>query len=104
MPAPSPSPVPSRGRRSPALALAALLCALCSTACAPVPQRPVLVQRRPPPELVRPCPDEPPLPAMFMNDGEQAQWINDAIEAGAECRTAQRKLAEWATTVPLLPR
>ncbi len=94
MPAPSPSP----GRRRPTPALAALLCALCSTACAPVPQRPVLVQRQPPAELVRPCPDEPPLPAVFADDAEQAQWINDAIEAGAECRAAQRRLSEWATT------
>jgi hypothetical protein len=56
-----------------------------------------VVQRQPPAELVRPCPDEPSLPAAFENDGEQAQWINDAVEAGAECRAAQRKLAQWAT-------
>jgi hypothetical protein len=44
------------------------------------------------------------LPASFASDGEQAQWINDAIEAGAECRAAQRGLAAWATDLPALPR
>jgi hypothetical protein len=56
----------------------------------------VLVQRQVPAELVRPCPDEPPLPASFGNDAEQARWISDAIESGAECRAAHARLSEWA--------
>jgi hypothetical protein len=60
----------------------------------------VLVERTPPAELVRPCPDEPPLPRVFNNDGEQAQWIDDALEAGAECRAAQHGLGAWATHPP----
>ena len=85
---------------------AVLLCALCSTACAPAPQRPVLVNRTSPAELVRPadkggpCPDEPPLPAVFKDDREQASWIDRAIEAGAECRSAHRALSKWVTEPP----
>lgn len=56
----------------------------------------MLVNREVPAELVRPCPDEPALPVVFMDDREQARWISDAIDAGAECRAAHRKLAEWA--------
>jgi hypothetical protein len=96
MSAPSPSP----GRPSPMCALAALLCALCSTGCGPALQRPLLLGRQPPAELVRACPGEPPLPASFADDAAQAQWINDAIEAGAECRAAHARLAEWASTPP----
>src|SRR5580693_2370948 len=90
-----------RRRRLRPAAWPALLCALCSTACAPVPERPVLVNRDPPAELVRTCPGEPPLPVTFANDGEQARWLNDAIEAGAECRSAHQKLSEWVTTPSL---
>ena len=79
---------------------AVLLCALCSTACAPAPERPVLVQRATPAELVRPCPDEPPLPGAFKDDRQQADWLDRAIEAGAECRAAHRSLATWATQPP----
>jgi hypothetical protein len=57
----------------------------------------VLVNREVPAELVRPCPDEPALPAAFLDDREQARWISDAVEAGAECRSAHRKLSQWAT-------
>ena len=87
-----------RSLRSPRRLSALLLlpCALCSTGCAPAPQRPVLVERTIPPELVRPCPAEPPLPANFDDDREQAVWLDRAIEAGAECRAAHRALATWA--------
>jgi hypothetical protein len=50
--------------------------------------------------LIRFCPDEPPLPVAFVNDAEQARWINDAIEAGAECRAAHRKLSQWVAESP----
>ena len=87
-------------RRPPLSVPAVLLCALCSTACAPAPERPVLVNRATPPGLVRPCPDEPPLPAAFRDDREQASWIDRAIEAGAECRAAHRSLATWVEGPP----
>jgi hypothetical protein len=87
-------------RRRPLAALPALLCALCSTACAPAPQRPVLIDRATPAELVRPCPDEPPLPGAFSDDREQATWLDRAIEAGAECRAAHRSLSTWVTEPP----
>lgn len=93
MPAKSRLPAHPPRRR----ALPVLLCALCSTACAPAPQRPVLVNRAVPAELVRPCPEEPVLPAAFEDDREQAAWLDRAVEAGAECRVAHRRLAEWAT-------
>src|ERR1700694_2160877 len=79
---------------------AALLCALCSTACGPVPHRPVLINRDPPAELVRPCPAEPLLPAVFMDDREQALWLSRAIEAGEECRAAHAKLSQWVVEPP----
>jgi hypothetical protein len=60
----------------------------------------VLVNRVAPPELVRQCPDEPPLPDTFADDRAQAAWIDQAIEAGAECRAAHRSLATWATEPP----
>ncbi|HTR87296.1 MAG TPA: hypothetical protein VMI56_22630 [Reyranella sp.] len=49
---------------------------------------------------MRPCPAEPPLPAAFGNDADQARWISDTVEAGAECRAAHAKLAEWAQEPP----
>src|SRR4051812_28472883 len=81
--------------RPPLSVPAALLCALCSTACAPAAERLVLVERATPAELVRRCPDEPPLPSAFADDRAQAAWIDRAIEAGAECRAAHRSLAKW---------
>src|SRR5471032_868831 len=86
--------------RPPLSVPAVLLCALCSTACAPAPERPVIVNRVTPAELVRPCPDEPPLPAAFADDREQAGWLDRALEAGAECRAAHRALSTWATEPP----
>jgi hypothetical protein len=40
------------------------------------------------------------LPVLFMDDREQARWISNAVEAGAECREAHRKLAAWANDAP----
>ena len=90
----------SRSRRIRACAPTALLCALCLTACGPAAERPVLANRDVPAELVRPCPDEPALPVAFMDDREQAKWISDAIDAGAQCRSAHAKLAEWTKDAP----
>jgi hypothetical protein len=87
-------------RRRPLSVPAVLLCALCSTACAPAPERPVLVNRALPAELVRPCPDEPPLPDTFKDDRDQATWLDRAIEAGAECRAAHRSLSTWVVEPP----
>jgi len=64
-------------------------------------QRPVLVNRAPPAELMRPCPDEPALPAAFRDDREQASWLDRAIEAGAECRAAHRSLSKWVAEPPV---
>jgi hypothetical protein len=50
--------------------------------------------------LVRPCPDEPPLPDTFKDDRDQAAWLDRAIEAGAECRAAHRSLATWVSEPP----
>src|SRR5471030_2123334 len=86
--------------RPPLSVPAVLLCSLCSTACAPAPERPVLVNRAMPPELVRPFPDEPPLPAAFRDDREQASWIDRTIQAGAECRAAHRSLSSWVKEPP----
>lgn len=60
----------------------------------------MLVNRQAPAELVRPCPDEPRLPAVFMDDREQARWISDAVDAGAECRDTLGKLQEWVNEPP----
>ena len=86
--------------RPPLSVPAVLLCALCSTACAPARERPVLVNRVTPAELVRRCPDEPPLPPAFKDDRAQATWLDQAIEAGAECRAAHRSLATWVEELP----
>jgi hypothetical protein len=40
------------------------------------------------------------LPAAFVDDREQAAWIDRAIETGAECRAAHRALAKWVTESP----
>ena len=61
----------------------------------------MLVNRVTPAELVRPCPDEPPLPQEFKDDREQATWLDQAIEAGAECRAAHRGLAKWVAEPPV---
>jgi hypothetical protein len=74
-------------------------CAL-ATGCTPAPERPVLVDRAVPAELVRPCPDEPALPDTFQDDRDQASWLDRAIEAGAECRAAHRSLSTWVTESP----
>lgn len=60
----------------------------------------MLVQRQIPAELVRPCPDEPPLPPGFASDVDQALWLNQAIAAGADCRAAHRKLSDWVKAAP----
>jgi hypothetical protein len=65
--------------------------------CAPVQQRPVLLNRAVPAELVRQCPEEPVLPSAFSDDREQAIWISEAIKAGAVCRAAHAKLSQWVT-------
>ncbi|MBS0521206.1 MAG: hypothetical protein JSR90_21075 [Proteobacteria bacterium] len=80
--------------------MAALLCALCLTGCGPAPARPILVNRTPPAELVRPCPAEPAIPAVFMDDREMATWTDQAVESGRECRAAHRALSDWAKNPP----
>jgi hypothetical protein len=40
------------------------------------------------------------LPETFGDDAAQAIWIDRAIEAGAECRAAHRRLGQWATGPP----
>lgn len=60
----------------------------------------MLVSRDPPAELVRDCPDERPMPAVFIDDREMALWISDAIEAGRECRAKSRAQADWMKNPP----
>jgi hypothetical protein len=59
-----------------------------------------VVNRIPPAELVRPCPDRPPVPAVFMDDREMAQWVSEDDEAGEACRAAHAALSQWATEPP----
>lgn len=58
------------------------------------------MHRDPPPELTETCPAEPPRSDPFVDDNEMFIWISRVIEAGAECRAAHDKLAEWATHPP----
>jgi hypothetical protein len=73
----------------------ALMAAL--SACAAPGERLTLVDRRPPAELVQPCPDEPPPPPDTATDPMLALWIQDVRVAGETCRRKHRALATWAT-------
>ena len=66
--------------RRPAPARTALLLALCSTACAPMPPA-VLV-----PPALRACRAEPPLPPADADDGAFAAWVAEVLFAGRDCR------------------
>jgi hypothetical protein len=50
--------------------------------------------------LTQICPAEPPHNDPFLDDNEMFIWISRAIEAGAECRSAHGKLADWAMHPP----
>ena len=67
--------------------------------CAPQ-TKPLLVNRDLPPTLTQACPAEPPRNEPFLDDNEMFIWISRAIEAGAECRSAHKKLAAWAKEPP----
>jgi hypothetical protein len=66
------------------------------SACAPPGERLTLVDRRPPAELVQPCPDEPAPPPLTATDPMLALWIVDIRAAGQTCRARHRALADWA--------
>ena len=72
-------------------------------ACAtrgPVPEKPVLVNRQPPAELVTKCPREPLVPDVFLTEKERLMWALKARAAGAACRAQSDKQGEWMTSPP----
>ena len=91
------SPLPVRRAPIPVSILMPL--ALSLAACQ-APTNPILVNRAPPPTLTQSCPAEPPHNDPFLDDNEMFIWISRAIEAGAVCRSAHGKLADWAMHPP----
>lgn len=74
--------------------------ALSTTGCLLSSEKPVVVTRHPPAELVQPCPDQPPRPAAFGDEAERYSWALKAIHAGAICRAKHEKLVRWAIEPP----
>ena len=95
---------PSLQRLRQALLVSALLLLACSTSsCGGKEEKPVPVNRAPPPsEITAPeaCPDETPVPPEFKSDVERLAWAWQAILEGRLCRVGFHTIAKWALNPP----
>jgi hypothetical protein len=54
-----------------------------------------LVKAKPPPELLLPCPREPPVYPRGAGQQEQALWVSGVLVAGERCRLNSDKLQDF---------
>lgn len=91
-------PRPNPGRNAITLLTLTLSIAACSPP-APV-EKPVLIHRLPPAELVKACPREPVPPAAFPDQKTRFTWTLKALDSGRECRVQSDRQGEWMTSPP----